>query len=335
MPWRAKKGEKPDPYRVWLSEIMLQQTTVATVGPYFLKFIARWPTLKRLARAQLDDVLRLWAGLGYYRRAKMLHACAREVMEKHGGVFPQDEKTLLGLPGFGPYTAAAVTAIAFGKSANVVDGNVERVMARIFAVQTPLPNAKPELRRLAARLAPQDKCGDYAQALMDLGAKVCVPRNPKCALCPWRGQCRALAKGIQGELPRRAEKKAKPIRRAIAFALFNSKGQILLQRRPATGLLAHMMGVPTSPWVEGKRISLKKSLAYAPAKAEWVLRKGVVRHVFTHFTLELSVAVARTGIRIRGHWVALEKLPQEALPSVMKKAVSLASGHEGKELPRA
>lgn len=324
LPWRAKKGEKPDPYRVWLSEVMLQQTTVATVSPYFLKFIARWPTLKHLADAQLDDILRLWAGLGYYRRAKMLHVCAREVVKKHGGVFSQDEKALLGLPGFGPYTAAAVVAIAFGISANVVDGNVERVIARIFAIKTPLPKAKAELRLLAAGLVPQEKCGDYAQALMDLGATVCTPRNPKCDLCPWRGQCRALSEGIQGSLPRRAKKKAKPVRRAIAFALFTSKGEILLQRRPATGLLAHMMGVPTSPWVEGKRISLKESLAYAPAKANWIMRKGIVRHVFTHFTLELSIAAAKTTKKGGGHWISLEKLSNEALPSVMRKAIFYA-----------
>ncbi len=304
---------------------MLQQTTVGTVGPYFQKFIKRWPTLKDLAAAQLDDILRAWAGLGYYRRAGMLHACAQALMRDFDGVFPEEEKTLLTLPGFGPYTAAAVAAIAFGNKANVVDGNVERVMARIFAVRAPLPAAKAELRAKAARLLPSKNCGDYAQALMDLGAMVCTPRKPKCDLCPWRAACRACDEGIQETLPRRDKKKAKPVRRAVAFVLFNPKGDVLLRRRPAEGLLAHMMEVPSSPWREGKRISLEAALADAPVKAAWVLQKGMVRHVFTHFTLELSVAVATTAKKCRGTWVPVKKLEGEALPSVMKKIVRHAS----------
>ncbi len=300
---------------------MLQQTTVATAGPYFEKFIARWPRLKDLAAATLDDVLRLWAGLGYYRRAKMLHACAQTVATKYGGVFPCDEEVLLTLPGFGPYTAAAVSAIAFGHKANVVDGNVERVMARIFAIRTPLPKAKPELRKAGAGLAPSLKCGDYAQALMDLGATVCTPRKPKCDLCPWRSACRAFEKGIQEKLPLRLKKKPKPVRRAVAFVLFSARGDVLLRRRPATGLLAHMMEVPSSPWREGKGLPLEKALAYAPAKAGWSLCKGIVKHVFSHFTLELSVASAVAPKRGRGCWVSVQELSDEALPSVMAKAI--------------
>jgi A/G-specific adenine glycosylase len=325
MPWRAGKGQKPDPYRVWLSEIMLQQTTVATVGPYFQKFIKRWPTLKDLASAKLDDVLRLWAGLGYYRRARMLHACARVLRDEFGGKFPRDEETLRTLPGFGPYTAAAVAAIAFGKSANVVDGNVERVMARVFCVSAPLPKAKAELREVAATLVPQKRCGDYAQALMDLGATVCTPRSPKCDVCPWQGACQAYAKGVQEQLPRRVKKKTKPVRRAVAFVLMNGRGEVLLRRRPPHGLLASMMEVPSSPWREGMMPSLAQAEKFAPTGAEtWKQCAGSVRHVFTHFTLEVVVAVAKTKKKIRGHWVPIGKLGDEALPSVMRKIVGRA-----------
>ncbi len=321
MPWRVAKGEKPDAYRVWLSEIMLQQTTVATVGPYFQKFVKRWPTLSDLASAKLDDVLRMWAGLGYYRRARMLHQCAQILHKDFGGKFPQDEKTLQTLPGFGPYTAAAVVAIAFGRKANVVDGNVERVMSRMFLIQTPLPKAKAELREVAATLVPEKRCGDYAQALMDLGATVCTPRSPKCGLCPWRVSCRAFAPGVQESLPRRAKKAVKPFRRTIAFVLINQKGEILLRRRPPHGLLAGMMEVPSSPWREGRAPKLAEIREYAPSAGKWVPIKGVVRHVFTHFTLEAAVAISATKKRTSGRWVLPQNLDKEALPSVMKKIV--------------
>jgi A/G-specific adenine glycosylase len=327
MPWRAKKGEKPDSYRVWLSEIMLQQTTVATVGPYFLKFVERWPTLDALASAKLDDVLRLWAGLGYYRRARMLHQCAQKVRDEFNGIFPSDEKILQTLPGFGPYTAAAVAAIAFGKSANVVDGNVERVMSRFFLIREPLPKSKPKLREAAASLVPQKRCGDYAQSLLDLGATICTPRAPKCDLCPWQAACKAHEEGVQETLPRRVRAKAKPVRRAVAFVLIDEKGRILLRQRPPHGLLGAMMEVPSSPWLEAKP-RLEDTSAYAPIAGKWKQCPGVVRHVFSHFTLEVVVATAVTTKKTRGHWIASRKLDDEALPSVMRKII----GHALKSL---
>src|SRR5260221_760287 len=219
LPWRAAAGKRADPYRVWLSEIMLQQTTVATVGYYFRRFLERWPTVDALARAPLDDVLSAWAGLGYYARARNLHACADVVAGRHGGLFPQDDAGLLTLPGVGAYTAAAIRAIAFDQPASAVDGNVERVIARLFAIETPLPDAKAEIKARAAKLVPQERAGDYAQAMMDLGATVCVPRRPRCVICPLMAGCRARKPGLAEELPRRAPKAAKPTRRGLAFVL--------------------------------------------------------------------------------------------------------------------
>lgn len=324
MPWRALSGETPDPYRVWLSEIMLQQTTVGAVAPYFQKFVKRWPTVGDLAASQLDDVMREWAGLGYYRRARSLHACAGRIVADHGGLFPEDEKQLLDLPGFGPYTAAAVRSIAFNRRANVVDGNVERVMARVFAIKTPLPKAKKELVAAAEKLLPKGRYGDYAQALMDLGATICTPRNPKCDLCPWRKSCKAQALGIAETLPRRVKAKLKPVRRAIAFVLLNDCGEILLRQRPAKGLLGGMMEVPGSAWQAGAMPDLAKVRREAPAAVRWKLLPGIVRHVFTHFELEVAVAAGKfqAGQKSpKGVWVAVGKLDGEALPSVMKKIV--------------
>lgn len=330
MPWRAQSGQRPDPYHVWISEIMLQQTTVAAVGPYFRAFITRWPTLKELAAATPDEVLRLWAGLGYYRRARMLHACARQLVAEHGSLLPESEAALRKLPGIGAYTAAAITAIAFDRAANVVDGNVERVMARLFAVQTPLPEAKPVLRDHAASLLPKARHGDYAQALMDLGATVCAPRNPKCPLCPWRQSCRARALGIAGDLPRRLRAGTKPLRRAIAFFLTRKDGSILLRQRAEGGLLGGMMEVPTSRWEDGAMPDIPAVSAQAPVKAAWTLLAGVVRHSFTHFDLEIQVATAamsgRGGV---DRWVAPAALAQEALPSVMRKIIRHAQTSAG------
>jgi A/G-specific adenine glycosylase len=322
MPWRASRGETPDPYRVWLSEVMLQQTTVATVGTYFEKFTARWATLDALAAASLDDVLKMWAGLGYYRRARMLHRCARKLRDDYDGVFPQDEKALLSLPGFGAYTAAAVRAIAFDRPANVIDGNVERVISRLFAIQDALPQAKVKIRAAAATLVPPKRCGDYAQALMDLGATICTPRSPRCALCPWQQACQAYALAIQETLPRRIKAKPKPTRRAVAFVLFNPKGEILIRRRPAEGLLASMMEVPSSPWREGALPELAALYDAAPRATVWRLLPGGVTHVFTHFTLEIGVAVGHGSGR--GHWLAPPNIDREALPSVMKKIIRFA-----------
>jgi len=299
---------------------MLQQTTVAAVGPYFRKFITRWPTIQALGKSKLDDVMQMWAGLGYYRRASALHECAGRVCRDYGGHFPSDEAELLKLPGLGPYTAAAISSIAFDQRANVVDGNVERVMARLFAVKTPLPSAKKKLRELAATLLPQGRYGDYAQALMDLGATICTPRRPKCGLCPWADVCRANARGIAEKLPRRKRAKTKPLRRAIAFFLTDGKA-VLLRRRPDKGLLAGMMEIPSSEWRENPMPSLAEARSEAPVKARWKLMPGLVRHTFTHFDLELTVAIAASS-RLRGEkWVSFSRLDREALPSIMRKIV--------------
>jgi A/G-specific adenine glycosylase len=321
LPWRALAGVQPDPYRIWLSEIMLQQTTVAAVGPYFQKFVRRWPSIEDLAKAPRMEIMRMWAGLGYYRRAGLLHECAKVIRAEHGGRFPETEPELLELPGFGPYTAAAVSAIAFGHRANVVDGNVERVMARLFAVKTPLPQAKAKLRDLAATLLPSARYGDYAQALMDLGATICTPRNPKCGLCPWANACRARAENSAETLPRRTKAKARPVRRGVAFVLLNKKNEIFLRERPKTGLLSGMMEVPSSAWREGDMPMLPQARKEAPTQGKWTLLPGMVRHVFSHFELELTVAVGTSSRPVKGTWVPLDRLDNEALPSVMRKIV--------------
>ena len=328
MPWRAMGGIKPDPYKVWLSEIMLQQTTVVVVGPYFEKFLSAWPTVEALSAASLDDVLRAWAGLGYYARGRNLKACADVLVAQHGSVFPKDEKALCALPGIGPYTAAAIASIAFERKANVVDGNVERVMARIFAIEIPLPQAKSELRERALGLLPDARFGDYAQGLMDLGATVCTPRSPKCASCPVASFCLARKRGIAAELPARAAKQEKPRRRGAVFWLQRGDGAVLLRRRPARGLLGGMMEVPSGPWGE-EVLSDKARRAQAPLDLDWELLPGMVRHTFTHFHLELEIYAAkaqRIGA-VKGEWVAVHRLEAEALPSVMKKVVRHALAH--------
>ncbi len=324
MPWRALSGIVADPYHVWLSEIMLQQTTVVTVVPYFQKFIKRWPTIRHLAKAPLNDVMKMWAGLGYYRRARNLHACAKIICTQFGGQFPSSEKELLALPGFGPYTAAALRTIAFDQRANVVDGNVERVMARIFAIRTPLPQSKNMLRDTAEQLLPNHRYGDYAQALMDLGATICTPRNPKCDLCPWQANCRAQRLGIEAQLPRKKKQKKKPVKHTIAFVLKNSKGALFLQQRPAEGLLGGMMEVPSSPWLENAEITLSKALSHAPAKADWQLLPEPLKHVFSHFELQTLVAIGTTSRPAKGRWATVKQLEKEALPSLMRKILRYA-----------
>ncbi len=322
LPWRALAGETPDPYRVWLSEMMLQQTTVATVAPYFNKFIKRWPTVQTLARARLASVLKMWAGLGYYRRARALHETARVIAREYGGVFPRDEAGLKALAGIGDYTAAALGAIAFDQKTNVVDGNVERVMARIFAVEEPLPKAKKILNALAAHCLPRARFGDYAQSLMDLGATLCSPRSPRCDLCPWAKDCLARQKGGAEGFPKRAKRVKKPQKKAIAFVLFDRKGRVFLQKRPEKGLLAGMMGVPTTPLKARKPLSWEEALAYAPALGAWTSLKTGVHHTFTHFDLELSVVISRADHSVfEGVWIAPEKVFAQALPSVMKKVL--------------
>jgi A/G-specific adenine glycosylase len=325
LPWRADPGARPDPYRVWLSEIMLQQTTVAAVGPYFGRFIARWPDIEALAAAPLEDVLHAWQGLGYYARARHLHACARALVAQHGGRFPEDEADLRRLPGIGDYTAAALAAIAFARRSTPVDGNVERVMARLFALGTVLPNAKSELKRLAQSLTPAQRVGDYAQAVMDLGATICTPKRPKCVLCPWRAACRSRAQGIAEELPRRRAKGAKPVRRGVAFWLVRQDGAVLLRRRPEHGLLAGMMEVPSTPWRE-RPWSDGEARRAAPMPARWRALPGLVHHSFTHFHLELAVLAgeARADSVEVGEWFALEALGTLALPTLMKKVIAHA-----------
>jgi A/G-specific adenine glycosylase len=327
--WRSRRGERSDPYRVWLSEIMLQQTTVKTVAPYYARFLERWPTVTALAETKLDDVLRAWAGLGYYARARNLHACARAVVERHGGIFPNDLEALRALPGIGDYTAAAVVAIAFDAPAVPVDGNVERVVSRLFAVEDELPAGKPAIKRLAASLLPPRRAGDFAQALMDLGATICSPKKPACALCPWSAVCVAHALGRQESFPCKAPKREGKLRRGAAFVAFRADGRVLLRQRPEKGLLGAMTEVPGSEWAHD--FDVARALAAAPhlcAKPKWRRLAGVVTHVFTHFPLELAVFMAqvpRATPALKGsRWVKLADLPGEALPNVMRKVLAHA-----------
>lgn len=322
LPWRAPPGHAADPYAVWLSEVMLQQTTVAAVAPYFRRFLERWPDIRSLAAAPVEEVMREWAGLGYYARARNLHACAKVVAEWRDGKFPEDEEALRKLPGIGDYTAAAIASIAFGRKANVVDGNVERVMARLFAVTEPLPKAKARLKQLSATLTPDHRPGDYAQATMDLGATICTPRNPACGICPWMGACRARALGIEAGLPAKAEKAERPTRFGLAFWTMRKDGAILLRRRPPEGLLGGMMEIPSTAWRDSAW-PLDEAQAQAPLPAQWRLLPGLVRHTFTHFHLELAVAAGKAGPNAvaRGIWCPLDQLGDQALPSVMRKIV--------------
>ncbi|MFD1702295.1 A/G-specific adenine glycosylase [Methylopila henanensis] len=330
LPWRAEAGERVDAYRVWLSEIMLQQTTVKAAGPYFLRFLARFPDVRALAAAPLDDVLKLWAGLGYYSRARNLHACAQAVVERHGGRFPAREAELLALPGVGPYTAAAIAAIAFDQPAVVVDGNVERVVARLFAVEEAMPAAKPKLRALAATIAPAERPGDFAQATMDLGATICTPKRPACALCPWDDPCLARARADQDSFPRKAAKAERPSRRGVAFWLERADGAVLVRSRPPKGLLGGMTETPTGRWAEDVDLAAPvAALAVeAPVAARWRRLPGAVTHVFSHFALELAVLAAEAPMTLAAppgaRWAARNELDGEALPSVFRKVVALA-----------
>jgi A/G-specific adenine glycosylase len=332
LPWRYHPGETADPYRVWLSEIMLQQTTVKAVIPYFERFLARWPTVKALAKADLDDVLAAWAGLGYYSRARNLHACAKAVVQNHKGKFPRQEAKLRELPGIGPYTAAAIASIAYGEMATPVDGNVERVVARLFAVTEPMPSSKPELRRQAATLTPAARAGDFAQAMMDLGATVCTPKRPSCLMCPLSSGCVASASGIAETLPARAAKAERPVRYAVAFVVLREDGHVLLRRRPDAGLLGGMLEVPSTAWGD-EWLSADEAMRVAPVRADWWPQTGAVSHTFTHFRLETMVyralVPADTGLNLwaepdRCRWVSRRALAAQALPSVMKKIIAHA-----------
>lgn len=324
LPWRAKPGFKADPYRVWLSEIMLQQTGVKTVKPYFEAFLARWPTIQALGQASLGDVLAAWAGLGYYSRARNLHACAK-LLANDG--FPSDETGLRQLPGIGAYTAAAIAAIAFEAPAAAVDGNVERVITRLFSLGEPLPAAKPRVRALAQSLVSRNRPGDYAQAMMDLGATICAPRSPACGNCPVRCFCSAAAAGDAERYPIKSPKAARGLRRGDSFVIVKRRGKgihILLRRRPEKGLLGGMMEAPCTEWVAGAKPAAAISSYWKQART--------VRHVFTHFNLELRVfaagyaQVSREAEVFGGDWTPVEELPAAGLPTVMKKAI--ASGLE-------
>jgi A/G-specific adenine glycosylase len=313
LPWRVREG-RPDPYKVWLSEVMLQQTTVAAVVPYFVRFLEKWPTVAALAAAPREELLAAWAGLGYYARARNLHTAAQKLAADG---FPADEASWRALPGVGLYTAAAIAAIALDQPANVVDGNVERVMARLYAVETPLPGAKAELRYLAGALVTERRPGDWAQALMDLGATICTPRSPSCGVCPWQSACAAFAAELPETYPRRAAKAERPERHGAVFRIVRDDGALWLVRRPDGGLLGGMAGLPTTEW-RATRLSRAQALKQAPAAAKWT-RVGAVRHVFTHFALTLDVYETREAASSENGWWG----DASALPTVFRKAAEL------------
>ncbi len=326
LPWRAEPGEAPDPYRVWLSEIMLQQTTVAAVIPYYERFVSRFPTIQALAAAPLDAVLSAWAGLGYYARARNLHACA-QVAAAAGG-FPADLTGLQELPGIGAYTAAAIGAIAFGIPAVPVDGNVERVVSRLFAIEQPLPAAKPAVRQAAAQLgadpAARSRPSDFAQALFDLGASICTPAAPGCAICPWVASCAARHQGIQAALPRKSPKKERPVRYGVHFWLTDDGDKVLLRTRPYKGLLGGMTELPGTPW-RGTPWTVDEALSVAPMQLDW-RGAGQVRHGFTHFELIIDLLAGHVpSIEAEGFAHSLHALDDAALPSVMRKCVRMAA----------
>lgn len=336
LPWRTHGGSAPDPYRVWLSEIMLQQTTVATVSGYFDRFIDRWPDVHALAAAPLEAVLTEWAGLGYYARARNLHKCAQIVSAELGGQFPAHPQALQALPGIGPYTAAAVAAIAFDIAAPVLDGNIERVAARLFAVTEALPGARKTLRPLAGALIDNGRPGDTAQALMDLGAMICTPRAPRCGDCPLADDCAAHRQAIANSLPRKPARKQTPTRHAAAFWLERaSDGAVYFETRPAKGLLGGMLGLPCSPWESSSRngkppdpLAVER---HAPAQGPWQAVPGELSHVFTHFRLQLSIYKCRTGSGLpdRGQWIAPADFPCHPLPTLMHKIAAHVLPPEG------
>lgn len=334
LPWRDSKGNI-DPYRVWLSEIMLQQTSVAAVKPYFEKFIKRFPTLASLARTKLDNVLQLWAGLGYYSRARNLHACAKRIMSDFNGVFPPDEKELRRLPGIGAYTAGAILAIAFNRKAIAIDGNVERVISRLFMIEETFPKARKIVSTHLDVMTPENRPGDFVQALMDLGATLCTPKKPACGLCPWRKKCLVLAEGQPETLPKKMPKPEREYRKGAIFIVERADGAILLRKRAPHGLLGGMTEFPGSLWISDYDYS--KAMLDAPCEARWQRLEGHVKHVFSHFTLELAVFYAKAARTVDApegmYFCSAEEFKNEALPSVMRKVWALKCGERALSRP--
>lgn len=323
MPWRAMPGQTPDPYHVWLSEIMLQQTTVTAVKPYFERFIDRWPAVEHLADAETDDVMQMWAGLGYYARARNLHKCAKAVVSEYNGVFPADHDALLRLPGIGPYTAAAIASIAFNQDYTAVDGNVERVITRFYALEKPLADIKADIKKRAENLGRGNpRPSDFTQAFMELGATICTPKSPKCILCPWQSDCQALEKGIASDLPIRKKKSAKPKRGGVVYWITDKKGRVMVRKRPNKGLLGGMMEFPSQGW-DGDADVFDLSKGFTPLEKV----KEPVKHVFTHFELTLKIEkyqYAGGNSNDAYQWYNIEDLDNLALPSVMKKVLKLS-----------
>jgi len=325
MPWRISPedhaaGVRPDPYKVWLSEVMLQQTQVATVHDYFLKFERLWPTIEDLAAADLEDILKAWAGLGYYSRARNLKKCADEIVSGHDGNFPNTYETLIRLPGIGDYTASAIASIAFNEPVAVVDGDVERVISRHYRIKTPFPAAKPKVNDLLSGILDCQKPGEFAQAMMDLGATICTSKKPACALCPIHEDCESYKSGDTDAFPRKPPKKAKPTRKGAAFVIENEKGEVFLRKRPNKGLLAGMTEVPTTNWTA--RQDGETGSNAAPLAAKWKLM-GHAKHTFTHFHLELEVwqATVFQDVSPAGWWCKKGQLDGEALPTIMRKVL--------------
>ena len=334
LPWRYKNGNKPDPYVVWLSEIMLQQTTVAVVKGYFSRFINRWPTLFDLSKASLDEVLQEWSGLGYYARARNLHKCAEIISKKYLGKFPQNERELIQLPGVGEYTSAAIMSIAFNKKATVVDSNVERVISRIFAITESLPSSKRVIRKKAQEISPANRFGDYSQAIMDLGSTICLPKTPLCVECPWEEICQARMKGIEKNLPVKKPKKPKPLRQGICFWIIRHDGYVLLRKRQEKGLLGGMMEIPSTPWEKNIQ-TIDKAIEYSPLRlsmVNWSILSDNVKHVFSHFNLLLIIASAKIkrdkleklSLTEDFVWVNPNQINQLAIPSLTKKIARVA-----------
>jgi len=329
LPWRigpadGKAGRRADPYHVWLSEIMLQQTTVKAVGPYFRKFVTAWPTLTDLAAADDDDIMKAWAGLGYYSRARNLKKCAETLVRDYSGTFPDNAADLQKLPGIGAYTSAAIAAIAFDEPVAVVDGNIERVVSRLHAIEDPLPESKKTIKAIVTDLTPTKRPGDFAQAMMDLGATICSPRRPACSLCPFTDLCAVANSGVAETYPRKAAKKDKPTRYGAAFAVFRRDGAVLLRKRPDRGLLGGMAEVPTGPWTEDERMLEDRSAA--PAATGWKRVPTLVTHTFTHFHLRLAVycTVSDLDPPPGAWWSRPGDQPGEALPTVMRKVLAAA-----------